>query len=114
MRRLEWSARTMRNTPEQITAEVVALPRDFRFANVVVRPAVRRYEINHGVSAGVDPQYVIPLNELVVGVRQERFYVRWVRRVCGCIVCAGHCSSRTNGRANANSFAKLALTASPS
>ncbi|HWW00654.1 MAG TPA: lantibiotic dehydratase [Candidatus Acidoferrum sp.] len=76
--------------PTQITAEVVNLPRNFRYANVVVRPAVRRYEINLGVSAGVGPEYVIPLNELAVGVRQGRFYVRWVHRDVEVLFAAGH------------------------
>ena len=33
-----------------------------------------------GVSPAVDPDHTIPLNELAVGVRQGRFYVRWLPR----------------------------------
>jgi lantibiotic biosynthesis protein len=63
--------------PDQLRAEVVFLPRGVRSANVVIRPAVRRYEIPFGVSPGVSPSSVIPLDQLVVGVDQGRFYVRW-------------------------------------
>jgi thiopeptide-type bacteriocin biosynthesis protein len=76
--------------PRQIIAEVVSLPRVFRYANVVVRPAVRRYEVNYGVSPGVDQSFVIPMNELVVGVRDGRFYVRWVTRNLEVLFTAGH------------------------
>jgi len=76
--------------PKQIIAEVVSLPRNFRYANVVVRPAIRRYEINQGVSAGVVLDSVIPLNELSVGVRDGRFYVRWLPRDVEVWFAAGH------------------------
>ncbi|MDH6246092.1 lantibiotic dehydratase [Mycobacterium sp. OTB74] len=77
-------------TPDWITAEVVYLPTNFRIANVVVRPGVRYYEAVHGVTPGVSPPYVVPLNELVVGVRQSRFYVRWPRRDVVVRFAAGH------------------------
>lgn len=76
--------------PTHITAEIAYLPRNFRTANVSVRPAVRRYEITHGVSAGVEPDRVIPLHELVVGVRQGRFYVRWLPRDVEVLCASGH------------------------
>jgi thiopeptide-type bacteriocin biosynthesis protein len=76
--------------PKQITAEIAYLPHNFRTTNVVLRPAVRRYEITRGVSAGVDPDHVIPLNELVVGVRQGRFYVRWLTHDVEVLFAAGH------------------------
>jgi lantibiotic biosynthesis protein len=88
---LERSARAdEEHHPKQITAEVVNLPRNFRYANVVVRPAIRHYEINHGVSAGVNAECVIPLNELAVGVREGRFYVRWAPRDVEVLFTAGH------------------------
>lgn len=88
---LERSARAdEKYHPNQIVAEVVTLPRTFRYANVVVRPAVRRYEINHGVSAGVPPECVIPLNQLAVGLREGRFYVRWVPRDLEVLFTLGH------------------------
>jgi thiopeptide-type bacteriocin biosynthesis protein len=63
---------------ELITAEIAYLPQNFRTANVALRPAVRHYEVTHGVSAAVDADHVVPLNELVVGIRRGRFYVRWL------------------------------------
>jgi thiopeptide-type bacteriocin biosynthesis protein len=62
-------------TPLQ--AELVYLPRQLRAANVAVRPALTHHEIVAGTSAGVPPDQVIPLDELVIGVRDRRFYVRW-------------------------------------
>ncbi len=61
-----------------IWAEVVYLPQNVRSANVSVRPAIRRYEIAFGVSAGVAREYVIYPDELVAGVENDRFYVRWL------------------------------------
>jgi hypothetical protein len=65
--------------PGEIRAELVYVPRTQRMANVTIRPASREYEINAGVSAGVDQSRVIPLNELVVGVENNRYYVRYLR-----------------------------------
>jgi lantibiotic biosynthesis protein len=62
---------------DHLWAEVVYLPSKVRSANVVVRPAVRSYEAVFGVSPGVSEAAVIPLDELVVGVENNRFYVRW-------------------------------------
>ena len=56
-------------------------------------PSGRRcdsYEIALGVSPGVADSHVIPLDELVIGVRNGRFYVRWPARDADVIVCAGH------------------------
>jgi thiopeptide-type bacteriocin biosynthesis protein len=76
--------------PKHITAEVAYLPHNFRTANVALRPAVRRYEVTHGVSAGVDQDHVIPLNELVIGIRQGRFYVRWLNHEVEVLFASGH------------------------
>ena len=64
-------------TPDHLWAELVYLPANFRSANVVIRPPVRAYEIPLGVTPGVSASHVIPLDELVVGVDQDGFYVRW-------------------------------------
>jgi thiopeptide-type bacteriocin biosynthesis protein len=66
--------------PERICAEIVCLPRKLHSANVIVRPAVRRYEVVQGTNAGVGSDSVIPLDELVVGIRRERFCIRWAPR----------------------------------
>jgi thiopeptide-type bacteriocin biosynthesis protein len=76
--------------PYQIWAEIVYLPRRFRSANVAIRPPVRRYEIALGVGPGVADSHVIPLDDLVIGVRHGRFYVRWPARDADVTVCAGH------------------------
>jgi len=68
--------------PGGITAEVAYLPRNFRTANVAIRPAIRRYEAVRGISPGVSADHVIPLDQLVVGVRDDRFYVRWIALGC--------------------------------
>jgi thiopeptide-type bacteriocin biosynthesis protein len=60
-----------------LCAELVYMPPNPRSANVVIRPSVRPYEITLGSSAGVLASRVIPLDELVVGVERDRFYVRW-------------------------------------
>jgi lantibiotic biosynthesis protein len=65
------------HAPDDLWAEIVYLPSNFRSANVVIRPPVRSHEIPLGVMAGVPPASVIPLNELVVGIENNRFYVRW-------------------------------------
>ncbi len=65
------------HAPDQLWAEAVYIPANFRLANVVIRPAVRTYELALGVTPGVPSSRVIPLDELVVGVEQDRFYVGW-------------------------------------
>ena len=64
-------------TPDCLCAELVYMPPNPRSANVVIRPSVRPYEITLGSSAGVPASRVIPLDELVVRVERDRFYVRW-------------------------------------
>ena len=76
--------------PARLWAELVYLPPRPRLANVVIRPPVRRYEIPLGVSPGVPAEQVIRLSELVVGVRGDRFYLRWTRAAAEVIVTAGH------------------------
>lgn len=78
------------HAPDCIWAELVYWPRRPRSANVAVRPAVRRHEIALAVGPGVTGERVIPLDELVVGVRAGRFYLRWPEGGAEVIVCAGH------------------------
>ncbi len=73
-----------------ITSEIAYLPPVFRSANVTVRHAVRRYEVPHGVSSGVDSDHTVAPDELVVGVRQDRFYVRWLPRDIEVRFVSGH------------------------
>ncbi len=76
--------------PECIWAELVYHPRASRMANVALRPEVRSHEIVYGTTASVANSQVIPIDELVVGVRNERFYLRWPRHNAKVIVCSGH------------------------
>jgi lantibiotic biosynthesis protein len=78
----------VRHAPGAIWAELVYLPRRLRSGNVVVRPAIRPYEIAVGVPPGVPPDRAIPLSELSVSVREGRLRLRW--RGADVIVRAGH------------------------
>jgi thiopeptide-type bacteriocin biosynthesis protein len=71
-------------------AELVYLPRQFRNTNVAVRPHPRPYEIPLGTTPGRPPEQVIPAGELVVGVRKDRFYVRWPAKDTDVLACSGH------------------------
>ncbi len=85
--------------PDQVWAEVAYLPHRFRSANVAVRPAVRDHEIAVGTSAGVDTSRVIPLAELMVGVRDGRLRVTWPARGAEVVACAGHMLNNTTAPA---------------
>ncbi len=65
------------HVPNEILAEVSYLPTNTRMANVVIRPPVREYELPVGITPGVSPSQVIPLDELYLGVEGERFRVYW-------------------------------------
>ena len=80
----------MAHRPDALWAELVYLPGQLRMANVTVRSHPRRYEIALGATPGVPPEQVIPLSELVVGIRDGRFCVRWPRRGAEVVCCAGH------------------------
>jgi lantibiotic biosynthesis protein len=74
---MQAAAAEQAHSPDALLAEFVYLPSNLRSANVVIRPPIHSYEVAVGVSAGVPPEKIIPLDELVVGVEQEHFYVRW-------------------------------------
>lgn len=78
------------HTLNTLWAELVYLPRKLRLANVTIRPAVRNHEIIIGAGAGVDHSKVIPLDELVVGIRKNRFYIRWPAENTDIVISAGH------------------------
>lgn len=73
-----------------VVAELVYLPAKFRSANVVVRPAVREYEIPIGVSPGVPPERVIRPSELAVLVRDGRLRLWWTAGETEVTVSSGH------------------------
>jgi len=78
------------HVPDATWAELVYMPRRLRSGNVVVRSAVRSYEIPVGIGAGVPEDQVIPLSELTVGIHNGRFQVRWRKNGKVVIVRAGH------------------------
>ncbi|WP_327742796.1 lantibiotic dehydratase [Streptomyces europaeiscabiei] len=88
---LRHAAQTDRaHAPNALWVEVSYLPYRLRAANVIIRPLVRDGEIPIGTT-GEDPsRNTVPLNELVVGIREGRFYLRWPARKTDVIPCAGH------------------------
>ena len=62
--------------PEAIFAELSYQHRSARTSNVAIRPGLRSYEIAVGTAPSVPPERVILLQDLVVGVQQNRFYLR--------------------------------------
>jgi lantibiotic biosynthesis protein len=75
---------------DRVAAELVYLPQRTRLANVTIRPAIRNREIVLGTSPGVPPDHVISPSELVVGLRDGRFYARWPRGSADVIAFQGH------------------------
>ncbi|MFJ6771447.1 lantibiotic dehydratase [Kitasatospora sp. NPDC091257] len=62
---------------DALIAEVVYAPDPPRSANVALRPAIRAQEILIDAWPGVPAQGVIPIRELVVGLRSGRFVISW-------------------------------------
>jgi lantibiotic biosynthesis protein len=79
-----------RQDPQKLWAELVYLPRKLRSANVVIHPTVRSHEIAIGTSPGVATDRVIPLDELMVGIHNNRFYVRWLAENTNIVISSGH------------------------
>jgi thiopeptide-type bacteriocin biosynthesis protein len=74
--------------PGRIWAEVTYLPRSGRMANVAVRPLVRDRELAFDTVAGTGD--VISLDELTVGMRDNRLVLRWSVTGEEVVPCAGH------------------------
>ncbi len=77
-------------SPEVVFAELAYLPMTARSANVAIRQHSRRHELVVGVSPGVSPSGVIPLDELAVESTGERFRLWWPARGAEVAVVAGH------------------------
>jgi lantibiotic biosynthesis protein len=75
--------------PDVCLAELGYLPSNPRTANVILHPLSRRFEL---VLDWVecDSSRLIPPSELVVGVRDDRFYLRWLRTGQQVEVTVGH------------------------
>lgn len=78
------------HSPADLHVELVYLPLAGRGANVAIRPSVYDHEVVVGTTARVEPRRAIPLAELLVGVRDGRFYVRWPGAPGDLNVHAGH------------------------
>lgn len=76
--------------PEVIFAELSYQPWQARLANVAIRPPWRSYEIAVGTTPSVPSERVITLDDLVVGVQNDRFYVRSLRQGKQVRVCQSH------------------------
>ena len=95
--------------PDLIWAELVFQPHAFRLGNVSIRPNVRPYEIVLGVSPGRPLDRTIPLSELVIGVREDRFYIRWPARDREVAVIATHMLTHRRAPAPARALFELSL-----
>jgi thiopeptide-type bacteriocin biosynthesis protein len=76
--------------PGRLFAELVYAPASGHAANVAIRPAFRRYEIVVAAAPGVSYTHTIPMDDLVVGVRGGRFYLRAVSRDAEVVVASTH------------------------
>jgi thiopeptide-type bacteriocin biosynthesis protein len=61
----------------RLSAELVYLPQRTRLANVAVRSTGVDHQIVCGTTPGVPADQIIPLDELVVAIRDGRFCIRW-------------------------------------
>jgi thiopeptide-type bacteriocin biosynthesis protein len=59
-----------------LPVEVVYLPENHRSANVIVRPVAHDREIVLDTPSGLPTDRVVPLGDIAVGVRHDRFYLR--------------------------------------
>ncbi|HNW99205.1 MAG TPA: lantibiotic dehydratase [Bacteroidales bacterium] len=61
--------------PDVIYAEIVHLP-ESRTGNILLRPALREYEIPFLAKANVDKEHQISLNDLMLSVRSNKIFLR--------------------------------------
>ncbi|HJT56316.1 MAG TPA: lantibiotic dehydratase [Ktedonobacteraceae bacterium] len=76
--------------PDVIFAELSYQPLRTHWANVVLHPLLRSYEIAVGTTPSVPPECVLALSDLVVGVHKGRFYLRSLRLGKQVRVCQSH------------------------
>lgn len=80
--------------PSCVHAEVVYLPRTGHAANVAIRPPLRTYEIILGTAPGVPNSQVIPLDDILVGVRHNSLYLWSISHQKELIAYSGHMLNR--------------------
>ncbi len=61
--------------PDVIMAEIVHLPEN-RVGNILIRPTIHQYEIPYMGQSSVDPDFQIPLTDLMVSVRNDQIVLR--------------------------------------
>jgi thiopeptide-type bacteriocin biosynthesis protein len=86
----EIDSRERNLAPDALIAELIYQPRESRLANVATRPAMRRHAVYFGVWADSGSGISIPASELMVGVRNRRFYIRWTAEDKYITACSGH------------------------
>src|SRR5205085_12135349 len=86
----EWLSREETAEPEAIFAELSYQAPAGRTSNVALRPLLRRYEIAVGTTPSVPPERVIRLDDLLVGVSGDRWYLRSRRFNKRVVVCQLH------------------------
>ncbi|HET6254603.1 MAG TPA: lantibiotic dehydratase [Puia sp.] len=70
-----WSTLEETLKPEAIYAELVHLP-DARVGNVLIRPHLRKYEIEYLGRSGLDTDHKIPVTDIMVSVRNNKVRLR--------------------------------------
>ena len=94
-------------SPGWVVAELVYQPRTRRLGNVSTRPNLRRYEIPIDLPSSTDADHTIGVDELVVGVRDGRFQLRWTRTGEVVMVTAGHMLTSTRAPATARFLSEV-------
>lgn len=61
--------------PDVVIAEIVHLPEN-RVGNILTRPTIHAYEIPYMGQSSVEPDFQIPLSDLMVSVRNDRVVLR--------------------------------------
>lgn len=75
---------------DRIYAELSYLPNDGHQANISLRPQLRQYEITVGVTPSVPPTHTIELDDLLIGVQNDRFYIWSISHEAEVVVCDLH------------------------
>jgi thiopeptide-type bacteriocin biosynthesis protein len=86
--------------PDAVFVEVVHLPEDGHTGNVILRPALRDYEIPYLGQSGVPADRQLPVTDLQVAVAGEQAVLRSVRlgrRVLPRLTCAHNFTGRGQG-----------------